>query len=103
MTKPVRLSREAREEMLLAANRYGDERPELRAEFLAALDDAIARVARLALHLGALPGIDPSLNVRRVFMKRFPFSLYFIELPTRYRVLAVAHAKREPMYWLDRR
>jgi hypothetical protein len=41
--------------------------------------------------------------VKRVFMKRFPFSLYFIELPTRYRVLAVVHARREPLYRISRR
>jgi hypothetical protein len=41
--------------------------------------------------------------VRRVFFKRFPYSLFFIELPTRYRVLAVAHARRRPLYWLERR
>jgi hypothetical protein len=39
---------------------------------------------------GAPPGIDAMLGVRRVFAQRFPFSLYFVELPTRYRVLAVA-------------
>lgn len=89
--------------MLLAAKQYGDRRPELRADFLAALDEAMARIVRLAPHLGPPPGLDPSFGVKRVFMKRFPFSLYFIELPTRYRVLAVAHARREPLYWLNRR
>ena len=74
-TKPVRLAREAREEMLLAAKQYGDKRPELRVAFLAALDDAIERVARLAPHLGSPPGVPSALGVKRVFMKRFPFSL----------------------------
>jgi hypothetical protein len=32
-------------------------------------------------------------------VKRFPFSVYFIELPTRLRVLAVAHGRRRPFYW----
>lgn len=54
-------------------------------------------------HLGSPPGIDPTLGVRRVFVKRFPFSLYFVELPTRFRVLAVSHAHRQPFYWRDRR
>jgi len=40
MTKPVRLAREAREELHEAARRYGEVRPELRAEFLAAIDEA---------------------------------------------------------------
>ncbi len=70
--------------------------------FLVAIDEAMERLVRLASHLGSPPGIDPSLGVKRVFVKRFPFSVYFIELPTRFRVLAVAHAGRRPFYWSDR-
>jgi toxin ParE1/3/4 len=103
MTKPVRLAREAREELHEAARWYADQRPELRAEFLAAIDEAMERLVRLAPHLGSPPSIDPELGVKRVFVKRFPFSLYFVELPDRYRVLAVAHARRRPFYWRDRR
>ena len=94
MTKPVRFSREAREEALQAAAWYATRRPELRAEFLGDLDDAVEQVTRYAPHLGSPRG--------RVFFKRFPYSLFFIELPTRYRVLAVAHARRRPFYWRDR-
>jgi hypothetical protein len=85
MSKPVRLAREAREELHEAARRYGEVRPELRGEFLAAVDEAIARLVRMTRHLGSPPGIDPTLGIRRVFVKRFPFSLYFAEMPTRCR------------------
>lgn len=102
MSKPVRFSREAREEVLEAARWYAGRRPELRTEFLADLDDAVGQVVRYAPHLGSPRGIDPSLGVRRVFFKRFPYSLFFIELPTRYRVLAVAHSRRRPFYWRGR-
>jgi len=103
MSKPVRLSREAREELLEAARRYGAVRPELRQDFLAAVDDVLADVVRYAQHLGTPPGVDPALGVKRVFMKRFPYSVYFVELPTRFRILAFAHARRRPFYWRDRR
>ena len=102
MSKPVRLSRQAREELLEAARRYGRQRSELSAEFLAAVDEVLERVARYASHLGSPTGVDPALGVNRVFMKRFPFSVYFIELPTRFRILAFAHARRQPRYWLGR-
>lgn len=102
MSKPVRFSREAREEVLEAARWYAGPRPELRAEFLADLDDAIEQVVHYAPHLGSPPGIDPALGVRRVSFKRFPYSLFFIELSTRYRVLAVAHSRRRPFYWRGR-
>jgi plasmid stabilization system protein ParE len=102
MNKPVRFSRQAREEVLEAARHYRDQRSTLSEEFLAALDEALERVVRYAPHLGSPPGIDPKLGVKRVFMKRFPFSLFFVELPTRFRILAVAHARRKPFYWLGR-
>ena len=102
MNKPVRFSHEAREEALRAAAWYGSQRPELRSEFLADLDVAIEHVARYAPHLGTPPGVDPALGLRRVFFTRFPYSLIFVELPTRYRVLAVAHLRRDPSYWRDR-
>ena len=102
MTKPIRFSRAAREEVLAAARWYGEREPGLRADFLAAVDDVIARVARYAQHLGPAPGIDPSLGVKRVFVERFPYSVYFVELPTRIRVLAFAHARRKPFYWRER-
>ena len=48
MTKPVRLAREAREELLAAARWYADQRAELRREFVAAIDEALERLVRLA-------------------------------------------------------
>ena len=102
MTQPVRLARAARDELPEAARWYATQRPELRAEFLAAIDEAIGRLVRLAPHVAVLQRFDATLGVKRVFVKRFPFSIYFIELPTRYRVLAVAHARRRPFYWLAR-
>ena len=74
----------------------------MRADFLASVDEALARVVRYAPHLGTPPGIDPTLGVKRVFMKRFPYSVYFIEMPTRFRILAFAHAHQRPFYWRDR-
>ena len=102
MTTPVRFSRQAREEVIEAARHYGEQRAELRSEFLDSMDDTIARVVRYAPHIGGAPGIDATLGVKRIFMKRFPYSVFFIELPTRYRVLAVAHARRKPFYWSGR-
>ena len=68
MSKPVRFAREARQEVREAAEWYGRQRAELRAEFLGAVDEVIERLVRMARHLGAPPGIDPSLGVKRVFM-----------------------------------
>jgi hypothetical protein len=42
------------------------------------------------------------LEVRRALLPRFPYALVFLELQAEIRVLAVAHAKRHPDYWLNR-
>ena len=42
------------------------------------------------------------LEVRRALLPRFPYALVFLELQTEIRVLVVAHAKRNPDYWLNR-
>jgi toxin ParE1/3/4 len=74
----------------------------LRAEFLASVDEAISRVARLSAHLSPIRRVDPTLAVKRVYLQRFPFAVIFIELPDRIRILAVAHNRRKPFYWRER-
>jgi len=103
MAKPIVFAQQARAEVTAAARRYADERPELKIEFHAAIKDALDRMVRLSRHLGTPPLVDPGLGIKRVFVERFPFSVYFVELPDRFRVLAVAHARRLPFYWRDRR
>jgi len=48
--------------------------------------------------------LHPQLGVRRVSLTRFPYSILYDRVDER-RVLvfAVAHHKRSPEYWLDRR
>jgi len=60
------------------------------------------RMVRLSRHLGTPPNVEPELGIKRVFLRRFPFSVYFIEHDDRFRVLAVAHRRRLPFYWRDR-
>ncbi len=41
-------------------------------------------------------------DVRRKLLMRFPYELYYVAEPDRLRVLAVAHQRRRPGYWMDR-
>ncbi len=102
MTKPLRFAREARQELLEAARWYEQQLPGLREEFLASVDEAIERITLAGSHLGSVPQVDAALGIKRVFMRRFPYALVFVELPTRIRILAVAHQRRRPMYWRAR-
>lgn len=41
-------------------------------------------------------------GTRRKILDRFPFSVVFREFPDRIEIVAVAHAKRRPGFWIDR-
>ena len=40
---------------------------------------------------------------RRAVLRRFPFSLIYSEEPTEIVIIAVAHQKRRPGYWRERK
>lgn len=69
------------------------------------LDEVERLLAALAARPESFPrvrGLAPELGVRRALLPRFPFGLIFLSLPREIRVIAVAHARREPDYWLNR-
>ena len=41
-------------------------------------------------------------NIRRAGMRKFPFAVMFKEVSGQVQVLAVAHNRRQPQYWLYR-
>jgi len=41
-------------------------------------------------------------DIRRVPLHRFPLSIIYREQPNGFQVLAVAHDRRRPYYWLGR-
>jgi hypothetical protein len=49
-----------------------------------------------------LQGFDERFEIRRALLTRFPYAIVFVVQPEEIRVLAVAHAKRRPQYWLSR-
>jgi toxin ParE1/3/4 len=46
--------------------------------------------------------IEKQPDIRRIRMKRFPFTILFRETSGSVQVLAVAHNRRRPQYWLGR-
>lgn len=45
--------------------------------------------------------LEPS--IRRKNMNRFPFTIYYQNISHTIQVLAVAHYRRSPAYWLNRK
>lgn len=66
--------------------------------FLTEVEQAVDLVAEA-------PGRWPLFRAgtRRFVMAAFPYSIIYREMRNEIQVLAVAHAKRRPQYWRDRR
>jgi plasmid stabilization system protein ParE len=100
--KVVRLSPEAIDEVVEAAAWYRARRPGLESEFLAEVDRVLPLIGDSPAAFPRLLDVPEDLVIRRALLPRFPYALIFMDLVEHVRVLAVAHAKRRPGYWLDR-
>jgi plasmid stabilization system protein ParE len=100
--KGLRLSQEAIDELLEAAEWYQARRPGLEAEFLAEADRVLPLIGSSPTAFPRLLDLPADLVIRRALLPRFPYAVIFMDLGEHIRVLAVAHAKRRPGYWLDR-
>ena len=90
---------EAREELLAAALWYDDQREGLGSDLLNLVDQVLTRVAE-APESFASDRFDT--RVRRALVPRFPYTVVFVVHEQEVRIIAFAHAKRLPGYWLGR-
>lgn len=102
MTKPVRFDREAEDELAAAVDWYESQRHGLGLDRLQVIDEALSRIGEAPLQFPLPPSIPSELGVRTCSIKRFLYSVVFLELPAEIRVLAVAHTRRRPGYWRSR-
>jgi hypothetical protein len=100
--KPVRVEPEAKQELAAAAAWYEQRRAGLGLELTAEIDAAFAAIAREPRRFPLYPRVASELGVRRGAARKFPYSIAFIELPAAIRVIAVAHERRRPGYWVGR-
>lgn len=98
----VRLSPEAIDELVEAAVWYRARRPGLESEFLAEFDRVLPLIGSSPASFPRLLDVPEDLVIRRALLPRFPYAVIFMDLGTEVRVLAVAHAKQRPGYWLSR-
>jgi len=95
--KELRILLEAKEEMIASAKYYDKKAPDLGNEFL----DEINRIVdEIAISPNRWPIIES--NIRRVILKRFPYSIFYIEKEKEIIILAIAHQKRRGYYWKKR-
>lgn len=98
----ARLHPEAEAEIREAAAWYKERSPEVARRFLQSIRALTRLVARMPLRFPVL--LEPALDtpVRRALVPDFPYALIFVFVNDAVYVLAVAHQRRMPAYWLNR-
>jgi len=100
--KPLLTEPEASAELEDSAWWYESQQPGLGVKFLAAVDASTERISRFPRSGALFPQTPPALEVRRVSVKRFPYHVVYFETAEAIRILAIAHHRRKPGYWLAR-
>ena len=94
----VEFHRAAAEELRAAAIFYEDRVPGLGEQFLTEVEHACSRVGE---HQALGPRLDP--QHRRLGLRRFPFALIYRITTSKVQIVAVAHDRRKPGYWKQRK
>ena len=93
---------EAQGDAIEAAIWYDDRQASLGTEFLAVVRQAFLLIQSGSSSLSKLETYNGSHDVRRLLLKRFPYAVIVLFRPEEVIVVAVAHTRRRPLYWLDR-
>ena len=87
----------ANDELHEAVNWYDEINESLASSFVESIEVAVERIA-------AAPQRWPvyAEDFRQVLVDRFPYVLIYRVMEKEVQILAIAHAKRKPGYWLER-
>ena len=102
MNRRFRIEPEASAELEEAAIWYEHQRPGLGVEFLEAIDTALEQIAKWPQAAQRVAGVAPDVPSRKAPVPNFPYHVAYLERPDAIRILAFAHDRREPSYWLSR-
>lgn len=100
--RALRIHVAAAEEAAEAAVWYEKERPGLGVEFERAIDAALDLLEEAVVPLTSVPGTAGTRGVKRLMLRRFPYSVIVYERDTEIFVIAFAHHARRPGYWRER-
>ncbi|PSB20839.1 type II toxin-antitoxin system RelE/ParE family toxin [Phormidesmis priestleyi ULC007] len=96
---PATFNSLAEQELVDAAAYYEEQKPGLGLEYLEEVERAVNFLIRYPN-----AGLEIRGSVRRLMLPKFPYSLLYRVLKnSQIRILAVAHHKRRPKYWSDRK
>jgi plasmid stabilization system protein ParE len=96
--KPVRFHDQAKTELASEALYYSAISTALAERFVKAVEDAVDLASEF-------PGMGSpyKYGTRRIFPKKFPFSVVYLERPDEVHVLAIAPFAKKPGYWRTRK
>ncbi|MBC8554039.1 MAG: type II toxin-antitoxin system RelE/ParE family toxin [Candidatus Brocadiales bacterium] len=77
---------------------FESKRPGLGASYIAEFENILAGICEMPF---SYP-IEMKPDIRRRRMKKFPFTILFRVVSHSVQILAVAHHRRRPTYWLGR-
>jgi toxin ParE1/3/4 len=100
--KPFRAQNEASQELDHAARWYEERRSGLGHRFLASVETTLEQIQLFPGAGAAVPKVPKDLAVRRAPIKGFPYHVIYLETADTIHLLAFAHDKRRPSYWLSR-
>jgi plasmid stabilization system protein ParE len=90
----VKLSQQARAEIIAAKAWYERQAPGLGLEFARVVDAAVTGIARSPLQFQRLED-----DYRRIVLRRFPYMLIYVVEANEVVILSCFHQRREPQRW----
>lgn len=102
MTREIVIEPEAYEDLSRAFGWYEETNPGMGKIFIDAMREAVARLATTPDGSTTVAGPPSEVVVRRVFARKFPYSVVFVVNAGVVYVIAFAHMKRRPDYWHSR-
>jgi toxin ParE1/3/4 len=97
--KGIVLAKAAQLEVRAAAKWYSQRQSGLGEEFLSEIGKTFDLIGEKP---NRFPFWKSGHPYRKALINRFPYAVFFVEEDERIRVLAAAHLKRKPGYWLAR-
>jgi hypothetical protein len=85
-----------------AAAWYDDRLAGIGDDFLSEVAEAFGRIRSVPQSFSKLESYTGTYDLRRCVLRRFPYLIVFVCRPDETLVVAIAHARRRPLYWLER-
>jgi hypothetical protein len=97
--KPFAIHADAEDELREAMEHYEEEREGLGREFRLQFEAGLQRVRENP----QLDAVEDDSGVRYCPLRRFPYTLVYVDFDSQVWIVAVAHQRRRPRYWARRR